>query len=346
MQYRTTLPLEAGEVVFTFDDGPLPAQTGRILDILASECVRATFFSVGRMAQAHPEWLRRVYDAGHTVGSHTYRHPGLFNFMDSERALEEIDRGIAAVKSALGDERRLAPFFRFPGLRATATLEEHLFKQGIAAWSADIPSDDWRPIAAEDVVRVTLARLARKGRGIILMHDIQARTVEALPVLLRELKARGYRVVHIVPTGEWMRRIAPPMIAAAEPSRSRWPQPAIVAHGDAAELPAVAAETIGQALTVGNAPANLAPESAQATIWPQTAAAVVPDDAPELPALGVESVDPHKPLAVQLANAVAALTAIPSGKAARLSRKSSRRGRTTSGQHARLRRPLRLNWIH
>src|SRR3979409_2800780 len=75
MQYAETLPLEDHEVVLTFDDGPLPRNSNQVLDILASQCVKATFFTIGRMAQPYPESVRKVHDAGHTVGTHTQNHP-------------------------------------------------------------------------------------------------------------------------------------------------------------------------------------------------------------------------------------------------------------------------------
>src|SRR5216684_1630951 len=114
MQYRETLPLEDGEVVLTFDDGPLPKNSNQILDILASQCVKATFFTIGRMAQAAPEGVRKLRDAGHSIGSHTQNHPLSMNRMSIERARQEIDDGIASVKTALGDDTALAPFFRIP----------------------------------------------------------------------------------------------------------------------------------------------------------------------------------------------------------------------------------------
>jgi peptidoglycan/xylan/chitin deacetylase (PgdA/CDA1 family) len=70
LQYRETLPLENHEIVLTFDDGPLPPNTVRILETLASECVKATFFMVGRMAQSYPWLVRRVYNEGHTIANH------------------------------------------------------------------------------------------------------------------------------------------------------------------------------------------------------------------------------------------------------------------------------------
>src|SRR5882724_2124421 len=103
MQYAETLPLSDREVVLTFDDGPLPRNSNQVLDILASQCVKATFFIVGHMAQAYPKGVRKLRDAGHTVGTHSQNHPLSMNRMPVERAMQEIDGGIASVTSALGD---------------------------------------------------------------------------------------------------------------------------------------------------------------------------------------------------------------------------------------------------
>src|SRR5450756_1337524 len=103
MQYAETLPLEDHEVVLTFDDGPLPRYSDQILEILASQCVKATFFTIGRMAQAYPEGVRKLRDAGQTIGTHSQNHPLSMNRMSVERARQAIDDGIASVKSALGD---------------------------------------------------------------------------------------------------------------------------------------------------------------------------------------------------------------------------------------------------
>jgi peptidoglycan-N-acetylglucosamine deacetylase len=198
MQYAETLPLRDHEVVLTFDDGPLPRNSNQILDILASQCVKATFFIIGRMAQAYPEGVRKVHDAGHSIGAHSQNHPLSMNRMSIERAKQEIDDGIASVKSALGDDAALAPFFRIPGLSRAEAVEDYLASQGIQTWSADFPADDWRHISSSRVYDIAMKRLEDKGRGILLLHDIQARTVAALPRILRELKARGYRIVHVV----------------------------------------------------------------------------------------------------------------------------------------------------
>jgi peptidoglycan/xylan/chitin deacetylase (PgdA/CDA1 family) len=199
MQYAETLPLRDHEVVLTFDDGPLPRNSNQVLDILASQCVKATFFTIGRMAQAYPEGVRKLRDAGHSIGTHTQDHPLGMKRMPVERARQEIDEGIASVKAALGDDAALAPFFRIPGLSRADGVEDYLASQGIQIWSADFLADDWRHISSSRVYDFAMKRLEDKGRGILLLHDIQARTVAALPRILHELKARGYRIVHVVP---------------------------------------------------------------------------------------------------------------------------------------------------
>ena len=181
MQYAETLPLADHEVVLTFDDGPLPRNSNQILDILASQCVKATFFTIGRMAQAYPEGVRKLRDAGHSIGTHTQDHPLGMKRMPIERARQEIDDGIASVKAALGDDAALAPFFRIPGLSRADGVEDYLASLGIQIWSADFPADDWRHISSSRVYDLAMKRLEDKGRGILLLHDIQARTVAALP---------------------------------------------------------------------------------------------------------------------------------------------------------------------
>jgi peptidoglycan/xylan/chitin deacetylase (PgdA/CDA1 family) len=199
MQYPETLPLQDHEVVLTFDDGPLPRNSNQVLEILASQCVKATFFTIGRMALAYPDGVRKLRDAGHSIGTHTQDHPLGMDRMSIERAKQEIDDGIASVKSALGDDAALTPFFRIPGLARAEAVEGYLASQGIQTWSADFLADDWRHISSSRVYELAIKRLEAKGRGILLLHDIQARTAAALPRILHELKARGYRIVHVVP---------------------------------------------------------------------------------------------------------------------------------------------------
>lgn len=197
MQYSETLPLDDHEVVLTFDDGPLPPYTTRALDILASECVKATFFLVGQMARAHPETVRQIQAAGHSIGTHSNSHPFTFHRMTAERAHTEVEAGIAAVAVALGDRSAVAPFFRIPGLLRSDTVEQYLAGQSLVTWSADFPADDWLRISAKEIAARALRRIEARGRGMLLLHDIKPATVLALPIILSELKSRGYRIVHI-----------------------------------------------------------------------------------------------------------------------------------------------------
>lgn len=242
MQYADTLPLQDKEVVLTFDDGPIPKYSNQIIDTLAAHCTKATFFIIGRMAREYPEGVRKLIDAGHTVGTHTENHPLSMNRMALERAKKEIDDGIASTRSALKDPATLAPFFRIPGLLRAGVVEDYLASQGIQTWSADFPADDWRHISAEQVRHLAVSRIEAKGKGILLLHDIQARTVGALPLILSDLKARGYRIVHVVaarpglpatPTTprQWRGR-AEPAVASL-----RWPRVPKFVYADLAQMP-------------------------------------------------------------------------------------------------------------
>jgi peptidoglycan/xylan/chitin deacetylase (PgdA/CDA1 family) len=186
-------------VVLTFDDGPLAPYTTRILDLLAADCVKATYFLVGRMAQSNPALVRRIQSEGHTVGTHSLSHPLTFHTMSAADAEREIDGGIDAVKGVLGEKGQLAPFFRVPGLLRSNTVENVLASRSLVTWSVDLVADDWRHISADEVARRALRRLEERGRGILLLHDIQPATALALPAILKGLKARGFRVVHVVP---------------------------------------------------------------------------------------------------------------------------------------------------
>jgi len=198
-QYSETLPLADREVVLTFDDGPLAPYTTRVLDMLAAECVKATYFLVGTMAQSNPELTRRIRREGHTIGTHSRSHPLTFDSMPLPNAEREIDGGIALVKAALGEQGQLAPFFRIPGLLRSTPVENALASRSLVTWSVDLVADDWRHISADEIAKRALRRLEERGRGILLLHDIQPATALALPAILKGLKARGFRVVHVVP---------------------------------------------------------------------------------------------------------------------------------------------------
>ncbi len=199
MQYRETLPLKDHEVVLTFDDGPLPKNSNQVLKILADECIKATFFIIGEQAKANPEGVRKLVAAGHTVGTHSMNHPLTMDRMPLDKVEAQINGGIEWTSAAMTDPSKLAPFFRIPGLMRADGVENLLISRGIQVWSADFPADDWRHISPDRVYQLAIQRLEAKGKGILLLHDIQARTVTALPKIIRDLKARGYRIVHVVP---------------------------------------------------------------------------------------------------------------------------------------------------
>ena len=226
MQYKTTLALEDHEVAITFDDGPLPPYTNRILETLAAECVKVTYFLVGRQANAYPDLVRRIYSAGHVLGTHSQNHPLTFDQMALTRVEREVDGGIASVQTAAGDPRAVAPFFRVPGLLRSKQVESYLATKSIAVWSADEVADDWfRQVSAKDIVRKAMSRIEAKGhRGILLLHDIHPATAMALPVLLRELKAKGYRIVQAVPTGERPKMLPEPQPAMVADAAGGWPR--------------------------------------------------------------------------------------------------------------------------
>jgi peptidoglycan/xylan/chitin deacetylase (PgdA/CDA1 family) len=228
MQYPQTLPLAEREVVLTFDDGPLPPYSNEILDILAGQCVKATYFMVGRMARDFPAIVRRTYAQGHSIGTHTEDHPFRMRNLPVDRVRQEIDDGIVSVDAALGDPAELAPFFRIPGLERSGTIESELASRALVTFSADAVADDWfRQITPKQIVARAISRLEARGSGILLLHDIHPATVAALPELLKELKEHGFHIVHLVPAAAPAPSQTPPRQAdvEAQPGEAALPAP-------------------------------------------------------------------------------------------------------------------------
>jgi len=200
MQYPDSLPLGDKEVVLTFDDGPLPPYSTRVLDILAAQCVKATYFLVGRMAHEFPAVVRRIREEGHSIGTHSEDHPFRMDRLPVEKVRREIDGGITDVAQALGDPTELAPFFRIPGLARSDVIEHELAARALVVFSSDTVADDWfRRIKPNEIIRRAVHRLEERGKGILLLHDIHPATALALPGLLNELRERGFHIVHVVP---------------------------------------------------------------------------------------------------------------------------------------------------
>jgi peptidoglycan/xylan/chitin deacetylase (PgdA/CDA1 family) len=189
------------EVVLTFDDGPWPENTPMVLKALQDNCIKATFFEIGEHATWRPDLTKELVAAGMTVGSHTWSHKDLAKnpyAKDIEQAKQEIEMGVSAVHMAAAGGA-IAPFFRFPDLQQPAELMTYLGTRNIAIFSTDIDTFDFKLRKPEDVIKSAMTKLAKNGKGILLMHDFQHATAEAMPELLRQLKAGGYKIVHMVP---------------------------------------------------------------------------------------------------------------------------------------------------
>ncbi len=197
-QYRDYDFLQPGEVVLTFDDGPWPVSTPMVLAALKAECLQATFFNIGEHAIWHPSVLKQVIAAGHTVGTHTWSHKNLAH-LPFDQAKEQIEKGISAVTMMAGTP--IAPFFRYPQLRQTPQLKAYLAERNIAAFSIDIDSQDFKVKKPDLLVTSIMTQLKKTGKGIILMHDLHKWSAQAVPELLTQLKANGYKVVHLKPKG-------------------------------------------------------------------------------------------------------------------------------------------------
>jgi peptidoglycan/xylan/chitin deacetylase (PgdA/CDA1 family) len=198
--FPQSLPLRDHEVVLTFDDGPSPPNTSKVLAALEKECVRATFFLIGRSASEHPELVRRIAAGGHTIGHHTWSHPSLKQIKPGQTT-EEIDRGIAAVEMALHGAATTTPstpFFRFPYFDSTPATLDLLQARGIAVFGADLWASDWKPMTPQQELKLLIERLGITRKGIILLHDPRAQTAAMLPAFLRYLRDNDYGVVHLV----------------------------------------------------------------------------------------------------------------------------------------------------
>jgi peptidoglycan/xylan/chitin deacetylase (PgdA/CDA1 family) len=317
MQYPETLPLRDHEVVLTFDDGPLPRNSNQVLQILADQCAKATFFIIGQQALANPEGVRKYVAAGHSIGSHSQNHPLTFKKMSAEQAQREIEAGIASVTAALADPAQLAPFFRIPGLERGEPAEQYAASRGLQIWSADFLADDWRHIPSSRVYDLAIKRLEARGKGILLLHDIQARTVAALPRILHELKVRGYHIVHIVPAtpqqpatptepAQWLSHPSAEAVAALS-----WPKIPSFVFTDSGTLPApaladfdspdgallLAAEPFDRAKQHGVPVPREAPWPRVAALPPENAQATLPVPAASLFTLPEKLTAPIEPLA-------------------------------------------------
>src|SRR4029079_11209399 len=143
------------------------------------------------MARGYRDIARRILAEGHTIGTHSENHLLGFDKAALGAVKSEIEQGIASIGAVLGKDTAASAFFRIPGFLRRQEVESYLQSRRLMTWSADVVADDWRHINASEVVRRAMARLDEKGKGILLLHDIQPATALALPELLRQLKIKG-----------------------------------------------------------------------------------------------------------------------------------------------------------
>jgi hypothetical protein len=252
------------------------------------------------MATAFPETARKISEAGHTIGTHSQNHPFRLNRLPLDKIGEEVDEGIASVRSALGDPKALAPFFRIPGLARNEDIDNELYARSLVTFSADFVADDWfHHIKPGAIVERAMSRLEARGKGILLLHDIHPATAAALPELLRQLKEKGYRIVHVVPVSpDRPKTVTAPQDWLRNAGRVTWPR--VVAHVTPHRdvLPAPSEQlfaNIGhpfgaKAIIRIFADAKPAAGDLSDPHWPQSAAIQLPSPAPQLPAPSLEDI--------------------------------------------------------
>ncbi|MBL8573048.1 MAG: polysaccharide deacetylase family protein [Hyphomicrobiaceae bacterium] len=259
MLYRKKLPLAPREVVLTFDDGPIPGNTDRTVAALDKECVKATFFIVGTMAKAYPDVLRRTAASGHNIGYHTNTHPLQMVKLPLPKAFDEIETGWRTVDEILfgqSSDKPALSFFRYPGLFNSTNINTFLTEKRMGAFAADATGNDWvKGYDGPKVLARALMEVEQQNGGILLLHDTKVSTSSITAELLRELKARGFKVVHMVPKRKLPVAMAPQMAAGTPvplqqraitppPALSTLPQPM---PGGVTPLPAALVKPQGAA---------------------------------------------------------------------------------------------------
>ncbi|MFN7163645.1 MAG: polysaccharide deacetylase family protein [Hyphomonas sp.] len=188
--------LAPGEVILTFDDGPHPSRTRRVLDLLDRDCVQATFFLIGTEARDQPDRVREIVARGHTLGGHSWDHPYLSKVAVGE-AVENIRSGMQAIEAATGTPVLM---FRFPFIDTTPELSEAVWQAGYLDVTVTVDGADWLDQTPEESVGRVMAGLEARGRrGIILLHDPYRGSDRRTRLLLEALKAENYKVVALKP---------------------------------------------------------------------------------------------------------------------------------------------------
>ncbi len=216
--FAVTGDVKPGQVILTFDDGPDPVNTLSILQTLSSFGAKAHFFEVGSAIQLNPSITKRVAAEGHTIGNHSWSHPDMRK-ISFEEGVRQIKKTHSLLLSVLG---WADPFFRFPFGNNTPALDQVLYQNQMADFKWAIDSNDWRMHNLDNTVRTnlqvvedTMNQLNRRGRGIILMHDVHRRTAELLPELLSRIVAKGYTSVILQPRDVSL-KTNPPLLSSGK----------------------------------------------------------------------------------------------------------------------------------
>ncbi len=190
---------KSGTVALTFDDGPLPGATEAVLDVLAREQVRATFFVIGRYAAEHPSLIRQIHAAGHLLGNHTYDHARSGMFRGPRYWTEQIQRTNDVLRGLTGETPR---YFRPP-----MGFKSPLVMRGVVATRSQMVTWSRRGFdGVKTTPRTIVGHLARAGAGdILLLHDgrdpasrrVLGATAEALPEVIASIRSRGLKMVRL-----------------------------------------------------------------------------------------------------------------------------------------------------
>jgi len=179
------------EIAITFDDGPHPVTTALLLDILKRSNVKATFFVVGRMAEQYPELLRRIRASGHQIACHTYSHSNLAGKTE-QQTMKELAMWEEAVDKVVGRGSR---YLRPPGGNYSRETISVVRKRGYVLTLWSVNPGDWSRAAPARLIQCVQGK-AHPG-AVVLMHDDGMNTVQALPTILKRLRADGYRFVTV-----------------------------------------------------------------------------------------------------------------------------------------------------
>jgi peptidoglycan-N-acetylglucosamine deacetylase len=186
------------EVILSFDDGPHPTLSKKVVDMLDRIGAKAHFFQLGQNVQAYPMVTKYVSSHGHSIGNHSWDHAD-FKTLSFEQQLKQISDTNRMIINTIG---WVDPFFRYPYGSTTTDMNQFLKAHREANFLWSIDSNDWKKINADDTIRTnaqvvqeTLNQLDQRGRGLVLFHDVHARTVELLPTFLTALYKKGYKIV-------------------------------------------------------------------------------------------------------------------------------------------------------